>query len=101
MDERIIDFEQVAEDGRQLKSYAVELYECLTEVQQLIKNTESSFDSEAGDAMRTKFNNSAKKFEEFRDVVSNYGEYLVTYADGQKERETGYITAITEGIGDL
>ena len=29
MDERIIDFEQVAEDGEKLKNYAVELYECL------------------------------------------------------------------------
>ena len=39
MDERIIDFEQVAEDGEKLKNYAVELYECLMEVQRLIKNT--------------------------------------------------------------
>ena len=82
MDERIIDFEQVAEDGEKLKNYAVELYECLME-------------------MRTKFNNSARKFEEFKKVINDYGQYLVTYAEGQKENEQNFITAITEGIGEL
>ena len=101
MDERIIDFEKVAEDGEKLKKYAENLYEYLTEVQNLIKNTESSFDSEAGREMRTKFNNSARKFEEFKNVVNNYGQYLVTYAEGQANREKAYITAITTGIGDL
>ena len=101
MDERIIDFEQVAEDGEKLKNYAVELYECLMEVQRLIKNTETSFDSEAGREMRTKFNNSARKFEEFKKVINDYGQYLVSYAEGQKENEQNFITAITEGIGEL
>ena len=59
-----------------IKENAKKMYDSLEKIKSLVDGSKSYFDSKAGDEIRKKFNTSAEKFEEFRQFLDQYGEFL-------------------------
>lgn len=89
--------EKINQAGIDLIDNAEKMYSSLKEVKALIEGSKSYFDSSAGDQMRNKFNESAAKFEEFKSYLTDYGEYLKTFAGNV----VSYENAVMDAIGDM
>lgn len=80
-----IDFAKVNKAGDDIISQGNAMYNALTAIQNIINNGKKDFDSEGGDAIRKNFNDSAKKFDDFKKFVAEYGQFLQSYSDVQKD----------------
>ena len=71
-----ITIEEVNKAGEDIKENAKKMYDNNKKIKSLVDGSKSYFDSKAGDEIRKKFNTSAEKFEEFRQFLDQYGEFL-------------------------
>lgn len=92
--------EKVNQSGIDLIDDVTKMYNSLTTIKGYIDNSKSYFDSDAGDALRKKFNTSAAKFEEFRTFLNSYGEFLKTFSGNITSFETAVEDAASQ-IPDL
>lgn len=67
---------EVNKAGEDLKANAKKMYDSLEIIKGLVNESKSYFDSPAGDEIRKKFNTSAEKFENFKQFLDSYGEFL-------------------------
>lgn len=79
--------EEVNTAGENIINNAKKMYKSLDNIKQLINGSKSYFDSEAGDDLRRKFNESASKFEEFKNYIIQYGDFLKTFSGNIKKFE--------------
>lgn len=82
----IFDTYELRNEGKNIKTYAGKMYDELENVKKEMQNSTSCFDSDAGKTLRQNFEASAKKFEEFKKVMEDYGDYLIKLADQKEER---------------
>lgn len=80
-----IDFAKVNKAGEEIINQGNQMFNSLTNIQNIINNGKKSFDSEGGAAIRKNFNESAKKFADFKKFVAEYGQFLQEYSDMQKD----------------
>lgn len=72
------------------------MYESLERVKNLIDGSKSYFDSEAGEALRTRFNASAEKFGEFKTSLNQYGEFLKKFSGNVQQFEEAVKETVNE-----
>lgn len=77
-----IDPKKVHEAGTTILNEANTMKQALDCIKDIINNTKNYFQSEGGDEVRTKFNESAQKFEEFKKFINEYGDFLKSYSEG-------------------
>lgn len=82
--------------GEDILTDAKKMYDSLERVKTLIDGSKSYFDSEAGDALRKKFNTSAEKFEEFRSFLNTYGDFLKTFSGNVQKFEDAVKNVVDE-----
>lgn len=85
--DRIFDTEKLREEGNEIKSCANHMYEDLQSIKREMESSTSCFDSKAGEDLRANFNHSASKFEEFKKLMDDYGNYLISLAQQKEEME--------------
>lgn len=98
--ESTLDRVKINKAGEDLIDKAQQMYESLGRVKNLIEGSKSYFDSEAGNSLRTKFNTSAEKFEEFKTFYNTYGEFLKTFSDNVQRYENA-VKETVDGIPSL
>lgn len=96
----IVDKAKVNQSGIDILNDVKKMYTSLVNIQRYINNSKDGFDSEASDALRKKFNNSAAKFEEFKTFLNSYGEFLQNFSGNITSFETAVEDA-TSQISDL
>lgn len=82
--------------GEDLIDQVTKMYSSLTNIKNLVEGSKSFFNSPAGDSVRTSFNASAEKFENFRSEFNSYGEYLKTFAGNVEKYEEAVKEAASE-----
>lgn len=87
---------KINEAGESLVDNAGKMYTSLNNIKNLIEGSKSYFDSPAGDRVRTKFNASAEKFEEFKGFLESYGNFLKTFSGNVKSFEDAVLEATNE-----
>lgn len=88
--------ENVKQNGIDICAKTKEMMSSLEIIKGYVNGTKDCFDSEAGDAIRSKFNKSAEKFEEFRSFLNSYGEFLQNYASNVTSFEEAMRSAADE-----
>ncbi len=81
----IISTEEVKAAGTNIIDEAGSMYKTLTEIREIIGSTKGKFDSEGGDELRRKFEQTAAEFEKFKSFIMEYGEFLKHYSSGHVE----------------
>lgn len=79
-----IDTKKVNAAGENIINQGNAMYNALKNIEELMKSSAKSFDSEAGEKLRANFRASAEKFEEFKKEVASYGNYLKNYGENQE-----------------
>ena len=79
-DKRIFDTAKLREEGKDIKKYAKNMHTELKNVDAAIKNSTTCFDSQAGEDLRKNFKSSSAKFDEFKKLMDDYGQYLFNLA---------------------
>ena len=64
------------------------LAQTLEQIKSKMDGLASTWQSEASDTIRTKFNSLAPRFQEYRDVVQSYSKFLNTTADNYDATES-------------
>lgn len=85
--DRIFDTLKLRDEGKDIKTHAGNMYKELQNVSKEMNSSTSCFDSQAGEDLRQNFKASAAKFEEFKKVMEDYGEYLIKLADQKEDME--------------
>ena len=93
MSTRKFDFARLNEAGKDIKSAASKMETELKSVDTAMKNSKAAFDSDAGEELRQRFNQASAKFDELKKMMDDYGQYLITEAERQKQREMKLKTA--------
>lgn len=95
-----LDRAKINSAGEDLITDVQKMYESLGRVKNLIDGSKSYFDSDAGNSLRTKFNTSAEKFDEFKTFLNTYGEFLKTFSGNVQKFEDAVKEAV-DGIPNL
>lgn len=99
-DTRIFDTQKLRQEGKDIKSCAGKMFNELQNVQTEMNNSTRSFDSSAGEELRSNFKKSAAKFQEFKKLMDDYGKYLEELADQKEALEKG-LSGVAEQIPPL
>lgn len=75
-----IDIKEVQQKGATLQQKADDMFVTLQKAQEVIKNTEASFDSREGRAMREQFAEYSRSFSNFKQDVDEFGKFTKQYA---------------------
>lgn len=75
-----IDIKEVQQKGATLQQKADDMFATLQKAQEVIKNTEASFDSPEGRAMREQFAEYSRSFSNFKQDVDEFGRFTKQYA---------------------
>ena len=81
----IISPEEVKTAGTKIIEESASMYKSLEEIRSIIESTKGKFDSEGGNELRNKFQQTAAEFEKFRNFINEYGEFLKNYSGGHLE----------------
>ena len=92
-----LDAAKIKQAGVDIEENVTQMYQSLERVKTLINESRSFFDSDSARKMRNKFNTSAEKFDEYKNFLKTYGEYLKNFS-GNVVR---YNEAVSEGLGDI
>lgn len=74
-----IDPTKVNKAGRTIVEEGNKMYNALEGIKDIVNNTKKCLRSDGGDAARANFNSSAAKFDEFKNFIHDYGEFLQNY----------------------
>lgn len=92
-----IEVGKVSQAGIDVRTNAGKMYQSLSRIRQLVKESSSYFDSQAGAEIRTKFEQSAAEFENFKTFLNQYGEFLETHA----KNVNAFEAAVEEGLSQI
>ena len=81
----IISPEEVKTAGTKIIDEGAAMYKALEEIRSIIEGTKGKFESEGGEELRSKFQQTAAEFEKFRSFINEYGEFLKNYSGGHLE----------------
>ena len=81
----VISPEEVKTAGTRIIDESAAMYKALEEIHSIIEGTKGNFDSEGGQELRKKFQQTAAEFEKFRGFINEYGEFLKNYSGGHLE----------------
>ena len=76
----MVNSKSVKQSGGEIITNANTMYQKLSRIQELVKQSSDGFDSEAGNKIRSQFNSSAEKFRDFEAFLKTYGEFLQNFA---------------------
>ena len=76
MDHLNISLEQVSETASVLRTLNQSMYDSLQQMKRFMNNTDSSWMSEAGETIRTRFNQFAVRFESQKEDIDSYARFL-------------------------
>lgn len=83
-----IDVQKVKDAGASIKTEGDKMYNALQNIKDIVNNTKRCLQSDGGDAARSNFNTSAKKFDEFKKFIYEYGDFLQNYSGSHKKLDT-------------
>ena len=76
MDHLNISLEQVSETAALLRTLNQSMYDSLQQMKRYMNDTDSSWMSEAGETIRTRFNKFALRFESQKEDIDSYARFL-------------------------
>ena len=76
MDHLNISLEQVSETAALLRTLNQSMYDSLQQMKRYMNDTDSSWMSEAGETIRTRFNQFALRFESQKEDIDSYASFL-------------------------
>ncbi|MCR5373403.1 MAG: pore-forming ESAT-6 family protein [Solobacterium sp.] len=76
MDHLNISLEQVSETAALLRTLNQSMYDSLQQMKRFMNDTDSSWMSEAGETIRTRFNQFALRFESQKEDIDSYARFL-------------------------
>ena len=76
MDHLNISLEQVSETAALLRTLNQSMYDSLQQMKRYMNDTDSSWMSEAGETIRTRFNQFALRFESQKEDIDSYARFL-------------------------
>ena len=76
MDHLNISLEQVSETAAMLRTLNQSMYESLQQMKRFMNDTDVSWISEAGETIRTRFNQFALRFETQKEDIDSYARFL-------------------------
>ena len=76
MDHLNISLEQVSETASVLRTLNQSMYDSLQQMKRFMNDTDSSWMSEAGETIRTRFNQFALRFESQKEDIDSYARFL-------------------------
>lgn len=82
-----LDFEKIEQAGNDIKQSSKEMFNILKEVNNVMTNSKSVYDSKSGEEVRTSFKKNSAEFDEFKEKMDKYGEFLVQEAERRKKSD--------------
>lgn len=98
--ESTLDRAKINSTGEDMLTEVAKMYTSLNNVKNLVAQSKTYFDSDAGNELRRKFNASADKFSEFQSFLNTYGEFLKTFS-GNIQKFEDAVRAAVNGIPTL
>lgn len=83
-----ISLAEVTNTASSIRNINQQLTARLEEIRQEMNNLSSTWQSEGSETIRTKFNGLAPKFENYREIVESYAEFLDRTVAGYDAAET-------------
>ena len=83
-----IDVTKVNQAGRTIIDEGTKMFNALEDIKDIVNNTKKCLQSDGGDAARSNFNSSATKFDEFKNFIHEYGEFLQSYGAAHIKLDT-------------
>ena len=91
---------EINKAGTDIIEQANNMFQSLQNVRTLINNSKQFFDSPAGQKVRTKFDQSAREFENFKNFLKSYGEFCQNFSRNMQSVEQA-IQDTTDQIPNL
>lgn len=88
MDHLNISLAEVRDAAERIRTFNTQMYEELTEMKKFLNDTGASWISEAGEAIRSRFNLFAQRFETQKETIDSYARFLDTTASSYDSLET-------------
>ena len=84
-----VNWNDLSEKGKSMKDKAVEMIGILEDIRKEIENLNTSWESPAASEMVSYIKSMQPKFEKYRDIVDEYGKFLIDASDKYSETEKG------------
>ena len=97
MDNLKISLGQVSDCAARIRSCNNEMFEDLTRIRKEMNNTNSTWISDGGEAIRSRFNQFAARFEQQKEIIDTYARFLDRTVESYDSLETT-ITGNAQGI---